>query len=136
MAEEWVKGKTCDNCGNPVGDRNKTGLCRECASPKAENHYNWQGKTTAEARRKRSGRNRAEILHPIRGKLCIDCGVPAQHRDHMDGDPMNNDPSNIEFRCRACHCRRHAKDRWDNDKEYREKMLKIMKAGMGWPRKG
>jgi hypothetical protein len=36
--------------------------------------------------------------------LCERCTlVPPRDRHHKDGNPRNNDPSNIAFLCRRCH---------------------------------
>ncbi len=48
-----------------------------------------------------SGRSRAERWYKI-GK-CDLCGRKAIDRHHKDGNPLNNNPENIQPVCRRCH---------------------------------
>jgi predicted nucleic acid-binding Zn ribbon protein len=44
----------------------------------------------------------------LRGDQCGECGATSQlHAHHIDGDPSNNDPANIETLCASCHLRWH-----------------------------
>lgn len=48
-----------------------------------------------------SGRKRAaKRFSPVR---CEDCGKKKAERHHIDGNTLNNDPSNIKFLCKSCH---------------------------------
>ena len=48
----------------------------------------------------KSGRSRARRLYPK--QLCHICGKLGE-RHHKDNNPLNNDPSNIEWLCRKHH---------------------------------
>lgn len=43
-------------------------------------------------------------------RMCAARGITraAQHVDHVDGDPGNNDPSNLQPLCAPCHSRKTA----------------------------
>lgn len=47
-----------------------------------------------------SGRDRARRMYPSRS--CRICGRETEHH-HKDGNPLNNEPSNIDFLCRKHH---------------------------------
>jgi hypothetical protein len=57
----------------------------------------WQGNNITP----KSGRCRARRMYREQ-QLCHVCGKPAE-RHHKDGDPLNNDPRNIDWRCRKHH---------------------------------
>lgn len=47
---------------------------------------------------------RAAAAHVVKSPLPpCPCGRGITERHHRDGDPTNNDPSNIELLCRLCH---------------------------------
>ena len=50
-----------------------------------------------------SSRRQAQKRFPILGECQDGCGKPAIERHHIDGNPFNNDASNIKFLCRRCH---------------------------------
>jgi uncharacterized protein YlaI len=51
-----------------------------------------------------SARNRAFHAYSLDGVSCERCEQqPAIDRHHVDGNTINNDPSNIQFLCRRCH---------------------------------
>lgn len=53
------------------------------------------------------GHRRARTLHPVL-TTCERCGLTqAMERHHRDGDPDNNDRSNLLFSCRGCHREMH-----------------------------
>lgn len=106
----------CRNCGidyNPL----RLGLCVACyrferrtGSPRpyrgdgrklnpsrGENHPEWKG----DAACSEAKRHRAQLLYPL-GK-CEKCPKPATDRHHLDDDPGNNLPENINKLCRRCH---------------------------------
>lgn len=39
---------------------------------------------------------------------CKSCNRFGNEVDHIDGDPHNNDPSNLQTLCRSCHSRKTA----------------------------
>lgn len=44
----------------------------------------------------------------LRGDHCAECGTSERlHAHHIDGDPSNNDPSNIVTLCASCHLLHH-----------------------------
>jgi hypothetical protein len=43
---------------------------------------------------------------------CVVCGTLPVERHHIDGDTMNNEPTNIEFYCRPHHATVGHKDGW------------------------
>ena len=49
-----------------------------------------------------AGREFARRWFPLPEK-CDECDSPPLDRHHRDGNPQNNDPSNIAFLCRRCH---------------------------------
>lgn len=63
-----------------------------------ENHPNWKGDLITE----KSGRSRAIRYFPVIGD-CSLCGSPRSERHHIDGNTINNSPSNILIICRKCH---------------------------------
>jgi hypothetical protein len=66
-----------------------------------DGHHAWKGDEALN----RAAHNRAEArfkdLLP-----CEDCGSEDSERHHEDGNPWNNEPSNIKFLCRKCHMKR------------------------------
>lgn len=62
----------------------------------AENNSNWKADTD----KQQTGRMRAERWYPI--QPCEICGERGE-RHHIDGNALNNEPSNITFRCRKHH---------------------------------
>lgn len=70
---------------------------RPIGSPSLENHYAWKG-DKALPTTKRERIQRRFILG-----ACELCGEIATDRHHKDGNPGNNDLSNIQPLCRHCH---------------------------------
>ena len=62
----------------------------------AENNTNWCTDTT----KQQTGRMRAIRWYSL--QPCEVCGEKAE-RHHKDGNALNNEPSNIAFRCRKHH---------------------------------
>jgi len=58
---------------------------------------NWKPETRAEY----NGRAIARYRFPL--GVCSACGAPATDRHHIDGNPTNNDLSNVTGLCRRCH---------------------------------
>jgi len=56
------------------------------------------------------GRLEAKRLYSLDGVACLDCGRPAAHRHHADGDTHNNTPSNVALLCHRCHLRRERQE--------------------------
>ena len=69
-------------------------------SKRVEGDSNWGGDQILAT----SGRLRARRYFKLPSK-CQRCPAKASDRHHRDGNPLNNDPSNIEFLCRSCHMR-------------------------------
>lgn len=83
-AAHWEQRRFCSN---------------ECAAPaRAEAQRGRIRKADAGAQ---AGRKRARQLYPG-PHVCDECGRPAEIH-HRDGDPLNNDRSNIAFLCRRHH---------------------------------
>lgn len=70
-----------------------------------EAHHAWKG----DAAKPGSGRDRARALY--RDPNPCACGAPGEHRHHRDGDPLNNAPENVEWKCVACHLGDHMRER-------------------------
>lgn len=50
-----------------------------------------------------AGRAKARRRYAVLG-MCERCGlVPAEDRHHVDGDPQNNERTNVVFLCTRCH---------------------------------
>lgn len=60
------------------------------------------GQWTGDAASPNAGHLRAARMYPDPG-MCTGCGKKRAERHHKDGNPANNDPSNIDFLCRRCH---------------------------------
>jgi len=69
-------------------------------SRRGENNPNWKGDKV----KRNSGQARARRNYSIR-QPCEACGNPKGERHHKDGDVLNNESSNIQWLCRACHMR-------------------------------
>lgn len=69
-----------------------------------ENNPNWKG----DAGDKENGRERARRWFP-EGVCAVDGCTAKAERHHKDENPLNNDPSNIEFLCHTHHMRVHYK---------------------------
>lgn len=63
-------------------------------------HHLWKGDQAT----KNNARGRARRLIKTLGP-CADCGAGRTERHHRDGNPYNNDLSNIQILCRRCHMR-------------------------------
>lgn len=74
------------------------GLLRTNKERKGPDNPAWKGDSVQEM----AGRRRAQRLFPETGP-CTRCSAPDSERHHVDGNTLNNDPSNIEFLCRKCH---------------------------------
>ena len=66
-----------------------------------EDHHAWKG-SEVDAQQ---GRKRA--LRRFELSACERCGKPGNDRHHRDGNPINNEASNIESLCRSCHVKHH-----------------------------
>lgn len=54
----------------------------------------------------KNGNRQCWSMYDIEGEKCH-CGEDAEERHHIDGNPNNNDESNIDFLCIKCHKARH-----------------------------
>ncbi len=61
-------------------------------------HHSWKGMNVP----KKCGGRRARRLFEIVGP-CELCRKRATDRHHRDGNPLNNDPNNLQALCRKCH---------------------------------
>jgi hypothetical protein len=61
-------------------------------------HPNWKGDRATP----KTGRGRALKQYPVLG-ACVQCGQPARHRHHVDRNPLNNEPENVQLLCTTCH---------------------------------
>ena len=57
---------------------------------------------------------RKTIRNTARPYVCVECAADSVKLDthHIDFDYENNDPSNLEYRCKKCHNRIHGKIPW------------------------
>lgn len=79
---------------------------REAARQKklGDKNHRWRG----DAASPNAGRQRANKLFSSAGRLCAFCGASSNlHRHHRDGNPLNNQESNIEIICARCHQHEH-----------------------------
>lgn len=86
----------CPSCHGPK--MKKATFCRRC-SPLTRDSFHpfWRGDlATKNVKRKRA--ERRYEMGP-----CERCGQPGHDRHHLDGDPGNNRPDNVEILCRSCH---------------------------------
>lgn len=106
--------KTCVGCGAEIvfraGERpgkfRKKRYCRRGCSNRGRIHRHpsgpgapgWKGDGASDA----SKRLRAQRTFSL-PERCERCSDGAVERHHKDGDPGNNERSNIEFLCRRCH---------------------------------
>lgn len=60
-------------------------------------HPAWKGDNASDGAK----RTRARRMYVVDD--CERCGKPAMDRHHRDGNPGNNDPSNVAILCRKCH---------------------------------
>jgi hypothetical protein len=72
-----------------------------------ERNHNWKGEKASQE----SGRCRCNRLYRDIGP-CILCGNPKSERHHIDGNTLNNDPSNIMICCRKCHMQQDGRSKW------------------------
>ncbi len=69
--------------------------------------------------------------------LCRMCGaqgltVPGQDVDHLDNNPANNDPLNLQSLCHSCHSRKTARDMGGNVRMGCDKDGKPLDQGHHW----
>lgn len=90
--------------------------CRQLKSISRRGRYagadspNWKG----DAAQPQAGRVRAHDLYPRAPRVCSGCGKSPQKRmdrHHVDGNPLNNAPDNVQWLCTKCHRSRHPKDK-------------------------
>jgi len=107
----------CLRCGKPKPARNK--YCgRRCSSlsrrgrPHSPEHRKNLSRALSGKRNPRwkgddvqvvAGNHRARSMYPL--EPCEICGSEKSERHHVDGNPMNNTQSNIQFLCRKHHMR-------------------------------
>jgi 5-methylcytosine-specific restriction endonuclease McrA len=90
----------------PIG----TTLCGRCEADRQVRRLN-EGHTGQNGVRRDQSIRRRIVQRD--GNRCVACGITeGRHRElygsglqvhHRDGDPRNNDPTNLETRCRSCH---------------------------------
>jgi hypothetical protein len=65
---------------------------------RGETHPRWKG----DAANVTTGRERAR--RRFAADACVQCGATENlDRHHVDGNTRNNEPENVEVRCRRCH---------------------------------
>jgi len=65
-----------------------------------ENNHRWNGGVW------KNGNTQCVNKYDISNEYCV-CGIKAEERHHIDKNPNNNEPDNIEFVCIKCHKARH-----------------------------
>jgi hypothetical protein len=75
---------------------------KERPERRQEGHPMWKGDQASLS----EGRDRARRWFSL--KPCEACGSERSERHHRDENPLNNDPSNIQFLCRRHHKQLHA----------------------------
>ena len=63
-----------------------------------EAHYAWKGDAVGADTGRQRARKRYQAIGP-----CSHCGATKTERHHIDGNTLNNEPSNIDVTCRRCH---------------------------------
>lgn len=108
-----AKGKLykCSMCGKerfyqPARAKRDVGyLCRECWRKydrnAGERNPAWKGEMAQSG----AAHSRSQRTYP-KIQNCVTCGEPAI-RHHKDVNPLNNEPSNIQWLCNKCHIRLH-----------------------------
>jgi hypothetical protein len=90
--------RNCNNCGKPYVGWGKFYCKPSCRiMPKLENSPSWKG----DAITFMSGRDRARKIYGQ--KPCEQCGKEKTDIHHIDGNPVNNERSNVMFLCRKHH---------------------------------
>jgi hypothetical protein len=108
--------KVCDGCGRPYQrsefanrQSNKHWHARRFCSEECRRRHgpaeqrrgadspHWKGAAVTP----QAGRKRARVLYG--GRPCEVCGATPADVHHIDGDPVNNDPANIQNLCRLHH---------------------------------
>jgi hypothetical protein len=88
--------RPCPSCGGPMARHARE--CRRCSTiARGEAHVAWKGADANDTTK----RSRADNVR--RSGPCEECGSPGVDRHHRDGDPGNNEASNIALLCRRCH---------------------------------
>lgn len=109
MPKKETATKNCERCGNIM-------IQMRWANGKLD--YSFEARkfccmTCAGYRqttKKSAGRKRAQRAIPEMTK-CNRCPETSDlQRHHVDRNPMNNDPGNLEVLCQACHAAEHATD--------------------------
>ncbi|MCK5613525.1 HNH endonuclease [Candidatus Pacearchaeota archaeon] len=120
--------KTCTRCGESfvrLEDENKGAFKRRIY---CSDECNWKHK---EETRPPGWKKSHYESRKLRGDSCEACGLSdSLHAHHVDGNPDNNNPENIQTLCRWCHAFRHAlSDRLDLDEP--GKMPKLVEVIYG-----
>lgn len=90
--------------------RNPLGVCPDCGGTKLKRATRCKpcanrartGESRTDSPSESTGRYRARVARPVQVCEYSGCTATGMDRHHIDGNPLNNDPSNI-----AVHCRRH-----------------------------
>jgi hypothetical protein len=86
----------CPDCGGWKSKR--AAKCRGCTDYLELGKRRWKDNPSSSA-----AHSRAISHYGVLG-VCMDCGkLRTVERHHKDGDPANNEASNIAFLCRRCH---------------------------------
>lgn len=110
FAPHPVPEKFCEHCGDPLVRKRMNGrledrgvfLRRRFCSHSC--HASWQHEQPASS--PQASRKRAQSTT---GERCDSCGYSHDLTvHHVDGDPLNNEQSNLQTLCRHCHNFWHA----------------------------
>jgi hypothetical protein len=133
-----LPGDHGDQARCPTLTRHHSGLCEQHL--RAERARVDEQRPTA-ARRGYGTAHRAARARELRGgRVCAkpDCEeTRSLHRDHIDGDPHNNHPSNIQYLCASHHSRktldkdvsRDARGRIERKREARATRTRVRSIG-------
>ncbi|MEK7180482.1 MAG: HNH endonuclease [Patescibacteria group bacterium] len=114
----------CSDCGGPLGQSNTSGMCRRCNARRASAvspatgargaaNPMWRGGRRVDERGyvrvrglrgQRYGREHRSVVEVLMGRPL----APREVVHHVDGDPGNNDPANLEvYRSNGYHRAAH-----------------------------
>lgn len=116
---------TCAHCGPVKVRQHGKGIPRCCNTPARGSKGTPQTTLERNRRWRLANPNRNAPYRVHLGELCESCGFVPVHRvqldlHHRDGDPDNNDPSNLQTLCANCHRLVTQMERGNVRKDYRQ----------------